>query len=237
MKEAGFYGKLPVKGDFVSRNLPYEFIDNWDRWLQKVLTRSQDLLGDDWKVCFSGGPLWCFVLAPGLCMSQAVAGVMAPSRDRVDRSFPLVVATPAGIAADCWQLISRQPLWYSQACGVVVQGLDQKISLAAFTERVGALEALQPLDETVMSIPDRTSSGPDYCYTVSEPSRFDEVLSRACRQTHQAGTMAGSLWWHSGTDTIAPCLLVCRRLPKPKQFTAMLTGHWQECGWHVVTDS
>src|SRR5690606_36950533 len=29
----GFYGKLPSRGDFVSRRLPADFIGQWDAWL------------------------------------------------------------------------------------------------------------------------------------------------------------------------------------------------------------
>ncbi len=41
-----FYGKLPAKGDFITRNLPRDFIDRWDDWLQSGMHASREALGD-----------------------------------------------------------------------------------------------------------------------------------------------------------------------------------------------
>ena len=41
---AGFYGKLPARGDFVRAGLPRDFIDPWDAWLQSVIAGSRTLV-------------------------------------------------------------------------------------------------------------------------------------------------------------------------------------------------
>jgi type VI secretion system protein ImpM len=234
MNPSGFYGKLPIKGDFVSRNLPYEFIDNWDKWLQKSLAHSQELLGDQWKEYFQHSPVWCFALATGVCLNQTAAGVIAPSGDRVDRSFPLTIVAPAGLTVDPWYLAAQQQLWYKQACQVIARRLDQNISLQTFTDQVSALELPQNVAGTAAVPPHRSSAGTDYCYAFSAQSQLDDVLRQACQQSLQIDMTAGSLWWHSGTGTIPACLLVCRNLPGPKQFAGMLTGSWQQYNWTVV---
>ena len=42
---SAFYGKLPAKGDFLSRNLPQEFVAAWDQWLQAGMHASREALG------------------------------------------------------------------------------------------------------------------------------------------------------------------------------------------------
>ena len=41
----GFYGKIPLLGDFVSRRLPRHFIEPWDSWLQSAFAASREQLG------------------------------------------------------------------------------------------------------------------------------------------------------------------------------------------------
>ena len=94
MDAAGFYGKLPSHGDFVSRRLPREFLDVWDSWLQQAVAESKARLGSDWLDAYLNSPIWRFALMPGICGDQAYLGLMMPSIDRVGRYFPLTVAAP-----------------------------------------------------------------------------------------------------------------------------------------------
>lgn len=88
----GFYGKLPARGDFVRAGLPRDFTDAWDDWLSQVMQVSRDGAGDAWLPAFLEAPVWRFVLAPGVCGSRAVVGLMMPSVDRAGRYFPLTFA-------------------------------------------------------------------------------------------------------------------------------------------------
>ncbi len=89
---AGFYGKLPARGDFVRAGLPRDFIDPWDDWLQSVMAGSRSLMGDAWLPAFLEAPVWRFALPPGMCGAQAALGLMLPSVDRAGRYFPLTFA-------------------------------------------------------------------------------------------------------------------------------------------------
>ena len=44
----GFFGKLPSRGDFVTRRLPQGFVAGWDGWLREVLAASRAELDADW---------------------------------------------------------------------------------------------------------------------------------------------------------------------------------------------
>jgi type VI secretion system protein ImpM len=89
---AGFYGKLPARGDFVRAALPRDFTDPWDNWLAGVMAASRASMGDDWLPAFLESPVWRFALPPGLCGERAALGLMLPSVDRAGRYFPLTFA-------------------------------------------------------------------------------------------------------------------------------------------------
>ena len=104
---AGFYGKLPARGDFVRAGLPRDFIDPWDAWLQSVIAGSRALAGDAWLPAYLESPVWRFALPPGMCGELAVLGLMLPSVDKAGRYFPLSFAAlhASGISAvsgDAW---------------------------------------------------------------------------------------------------------------------------------------
>jgi type VI secretion system protein ImpM len=94
-RTAGFYGKIPSRGDFVRSGLPRGFIDPWDRWMQQAMAASRIVLGDEWTAAWLQAAIWSFALAPGLCGPDAVIGVFLPSVDRIGRHFPLTVAAVA----------------------------------------------------------------------------------------------------------------------------------------------
>jgi type VI secretion system protein ImpM len=104
---AGFYGKIPARGDFVRAGLPRDFIDPWDDWLQSVIAGSHARMGQDWLAAFLESPVWRFALAPGQCGARGVVGLMLPSVDRAGRYFPLSFAAlgdidPAAPGATAW---------------------------------------------------------------------------------------------------------------------------------------
>jgi len=90
----GWYGKLPILGDFTRRHLPPAFIDPWDDWLQAGIAGSRAALGGAWLDHYLTAHVWHFVLMPGVLGPQAWAGVWSPSVDRVGRYFPFTLAAP-----------------------------------------------------------------------------------------------------------------------------------------------
>ena len=90
----GFYGKLPMAGDFVARRLPPEFVRTWDRWLCRHLVSRLDR---PWPA--AGLRFFC----PG-----PVTGVVAASSDRAGRAFPLTLAAEVPPQAPGWyEALSR----------------------------------------------------------------------------------------------------------------------------------
>jgi type VI secretion system ImpM family protein len=101
---AGWFGKIPALGDFVSRRLPQAFVDPWDAWLSAELVAAQDALGDAWLSTYREGPIWRFALMAGAINRDCWYGVWLPSFDRVGREFPLTIAVGGRTRADAPEL-------------------------------------------------------------------------------------------------------------------------------------
>lgn len=94
---AGFFGKLPALGDFVSRQLAYAQVRRIDDWMQcglRALQRTSTRGGD----AELGVPVWRFVLPCGVWGGRAFCGALMPSLDKVGRRFPLLACV--GLDAD-----------------------------------------------------------------------------------------------------------------------------------------
>ena len=144
MTTAGFYGKLPSEGDFVSRRLPWEFTSAWDAWLQQGLHASRAALGSRWLELYLSAPVWRFQLAPGVCGPQGWRGLFFASVDRVGRYFPLTLAFPQApsdaAAPGTDGLVADDDAWLAIE-DVALTALDPAQSVDAFDRAVLALSA------------------------------------------------------------------------------------------------
>lgn len=89
---AGFFGKLPARGDFVGGGLSAALVATWHGWMQQRLAESRDELQEGWTEAWLVAPVWRFALPPGQCGTQSVTGLFLPSVDKVGRYFPLLAA-------------------------------------------------------------------------------------------------------------------------------------------------
>lgn len=82
----GFFGKLPLSGDFVARGLPAGTQATLDRWLTRLLV-----------ACGRAPEGWPTDGVRGLIAhaGKPFAVVIVPSRDAAGREFPLAALTPA----------------------------------------------------------------------------------------------------------------------------------------------
>ncbi|MBL8673475.1 MAG: type VI secretion system-associated protein TagF, partial [Rhodospirillales bacterium] len=72
----GFFGKLPGRGDFVRRDLPNAFVEDWDAWVQRGMAASRAALGAGWLDVWLCAPIWRFAFVAGVCGPDAWAGVL-----------------------------------------------------------------------------------------------------------------------------------------------------------------
>lgn len=227
----GFYGKLPARGDFVSRHLPRSFLDPWDDWLQTAMATSRQRLEERWLECYLTSPLWRFALSPGLCGEDAYAGVLMPSVDRVGRYYPLLIAVSIKDTGNLLDLAENGGTWFQRAEEVILTGLDDHLNLDDFTAQVQALGSPLALMTPTKSTAPELADGLTWYCPLDNPTGFNDIRSALTEYLLQRCFSCYSLWWSHGSEHIVPCLLMCQGLPPSEGFAALLAGNWSQLGW------
>lgn len=147
MTAAGLFGKLPAKGDFVGRGLSAGFQAEFEAWLARTVEAARLSLGDDFRAVWDAAPVWRFWIGPGAGMAPC-AGVMAASRDRVGRRYPLAILIEGGPAGRSLPLPPVLPgaggRWFETLEAAVARAMDED-----FAEDPAALLApLRPPERT-----------------------------------------------------------------------------------------
>ncbi|GFE50902.1 hypothetical protein So717_26550 [Roseobacter cerasinus] len=135
----GYFGKVPVHGDFVGHGLPRVVENGLDVWLRAAMRASQTQLGRGWLDAFLVTPVWHFAVPAGAFGPETVLGVMMPSVDRVGRYFPLIIA-------GSFPMPMMQALHAVDGCGfypgaeaAALSVLRSGLSIGAFNEAIEAL--------------------------------------------------------------------------------------------------
>lgn len=234
----GYYGKVPILGDFVSRRLPRSFIDRWDKWLQEAITTSRNQLAEDWQKSYLISPMWRFALAPGICDSRLWLGVLMPSVDKVGRHFPFTLAKSVPNEDNLFNLLAQENRledWFDKAEEVMLSILQERqLSLEEFDSRVMGLQNLFVDAERQESLHERYPGMllPNHSWRIQLDS-VDAVSKGFPLLLHLSISSLSSvysLWWSDGAEGIAPSLLLCKGLPPTQGFAAMLDGEWRRWG-------
>lgn len=220
----GWYGKLPMLGDFASRRLPQAFIETCDDWLSNGIEASRQRLGDAWLNTYLTGPLWRFAWAPPVVDARWWFGVLMPSVDKVGRYFPLVVA------------------WASASAPIDAEALRALDELQArmANAALASLRANATLDDFESAL----ESPLPYALACAEPAlsaselpgrqRFEADVPRSLLQWAQALSsvdftrrLAGhSLWWLDPGSTSEHRLSIAPGLPPAEHFVDLLQRDW-----------
>lgn len=233
----GFYGKLPAKGDFLSRHLPREFVSAWDDWLQSGLNASRAGLGDQWKNIYLTSPIWRFALSPGNCGECGWIGLFMPSMDRVGRCFPFAVARALPENRPPLDAAIGQQSWLSRVEELSLTALDDDdIDLAEFDESLAAAtttfpDSGEPSDGTGIERIATMDLSAGVRLPMTRDLNHDAVLRGVASNWMDRQFARYSLWWTEGSQIVTPSLLFFPGLPVADRFSALLDGGWTRQGW------
>ncbi len=216
----GWHGKLPSLGDFASRRLDASFIEPWDGWLAAGLLALREAQPENWLDDYLGSPSWRFLLMPGVMPgqttgdagTQAWAGVLMPSVDRVGRYFPLTLVLPLGAGPASTQQLAGVWHWLSRLDELARDALYEDWTADRLEEEL----ARMALPELSPPLP------PDTGAPLSEGSLVEVRAERNAdavwhigveAQRAWAGGAHGRAWWHARPDEGPPRLLLSRGLP------------------------
>jgi type VI secretion system protein ImpM len=226
----GLYGKLPARGDFLSRRLDPQFIERWDAWLQRVMAESREALGERWLECFLSAPVWRFVLPAGMVSKLGWTGVLVPSVDRVGRYFPLTLA--AGFAderIDAPSTLGRLMSWLDALERLALEALGASVDVDAFDQRLCA-QAL-PEGAPLVAPQDDDTVPLDAGAFQAWPLRADVDMQEILQRGALGRRTATSVWATRGGEHFAPCIAACGDWIPGGHFCALLDGRWTEHGW------
>ena len=219
--EPGYYGKLPTYGDFIQKRLPRDFVQPWDDWLQTGIAAAKERLPQEWLTHYLNCPAWKFVLAGGVCGSQACAGVTIPSVDRVGRYFNFTLATMLPTYTAPTGFLINQFDWLQQmedlAIGVLEDELDQdglEDGLAQFDMLPVEIERERPVFH----------SGDGFMRLLfREPTEAPDQVQALLHELVQDNRDEGyGIWMQRGSHQVHPQILVCRGMPSTEQFLDLM---------------
>ncbi|MBS3954840.1 MAG: type VI secretion system-associated protein TagF [Methylomicrobium sp.] len=238
--EPGFYGKLPMLGDFISRRLPRDFLTPWDNWLQSSISASREELGNHWLNSYISAPIWRFVLSPCVCGQSAWAGILMPSVDKVGRYFPLTVAARIVKEGYLPDLFCSSSGWFEHLEAAALSGLEDSLDTEEFDRLVQNLPAV-PEFKAIQAGATQESldhSGKNAFYvTLDRPDHMSEAIAGLSEVLLDQSLRGYSLWSTLGSDEQPTALLVCEGMPPLSAFSGLLTGNVGERGWNIQKKS
>lgn len=154
---AGYYGKMPLAGDFVTRRVAQQTVSIWDTWLRYGLLDAKNAPASGDLIERHQATVWNFLVPPAVAGEQLI-GLIGNSRDRVGRQYPFTIfETLAARTGGQFRLDHVAPFFMRH--GPIVRALQlRQINL----EQLGnALEAAADWQVPAMTAADPDASGGD----------------------------------------------------------------------------
>lgn len=224
--QCGFFGKLPVLGDFLSRRLSQGFLEPWDQWLRQSVAIAREQLGVHWDGWYTNSAPWRFALEAGVAGPRPVIGVLLASNDRVGRQFPLTLAVELPHTYGALELATTLSGWFEAAEALLRAGTSGAYDAQSFDAAISALPAM--LDPAVAAAAAADVAACQQFLLAHGAFRLPlgaggltQSLAAMC-----AGQLARTapplgLFWCEATSG-EPALLATRALPAPQFFADML---------------
>lgn len=200
---AGFYGKVPCKGDFVTRNIPRTVVDNLYKWLQLGLQASKEHLSDDWLEQYAVAPIWHFYIGKDVISNEAWVGIWMPSVDKVGRHFPICVIHPVNESLSEVAELSNFNPWFFECEDILLDGLEESVDFDSFCQEIINSQAYQrvstdnEIDDVFASVEQKDTEQPKTAITtelvlpqpatplekhlVEKVKRLEQAVTQLCK--------------------------------------------------------
>jgi len=230
MRQLGYTGKTPHRGDFVRHNVPVLLHDRWDDWLSETLLEAGRTIAD-WPASYDAAPVWRFAFSADIAGEDARAGVLIATRDSVGRHYPFTVFATLDVGTTPLDALADDALLGS------LESLAREA--LADAERYDALKAA--LDTLQHAMPPPTGGGQGLPFHAGAATHVDEpavYCEDACLLQDRAGTRRlldavlrqgtgpYSVWRRDDTPTTDGRLIVTGGLPQGGAALALFGADW-----------
>ncbi|MDH3326234.1 MAG: type VI secretion system-associated protein TagF, partial [Gammaproteobacteria bacterium] len=211
---AGYFGKLPMRGDFIQRNMSAEFVHTWDNWLQSVIATSHHNLGHQWLDHYLVSPIWRYLIPQQSQTYQL--GVMLPSVDKVGRYFPFTISVNITPKVDASRIISKNRDWFNMAENIALQALNESID---YEQLNAIIDELEPRDNITEFNQGRRIS---FRIPVDKFTSIENALEESRQYLPAKPKFNFSYWWNEGNQEKPGNLICCEGMPDDNIYIAML---------------
>lgn len=209
----GVMGKHPGFGDFVQAGLSRDTHDALMAWLDKTLARVQEDAHGDWKRWWAEAQPLRFWIGRDV-LGVPLAGVLRPSRDKVGRVYPLILA-----AENVYLPVPGDG-------GAVDQGPWETLEAHLDTVQPGQGGA-SLLDGLALDLPAETEMerSMGHCLWAHHPEGDLAALLRAAAKADLSrAALKRTYWWAPGDHARLPVWLGCHGLPDAGALGWLLAG-------------
>ncbi len=220
----GLFGKLPAHGDFVQRNLPGNFVEIWDDWLQHYVAASQEQLGEQWLEVYLTSPIWRFMLSSGAVDADTWAGIMLPSVDKIGRYFPFSIITRLPSSISSLEFLLTQNEWFNHAEELALKALSGDLTV---DDLINEIEQIEISYNTIyINTGDLENNNPVVINMDFEEQSPSSVSDYFLDSILQKSVASYSAWTTPGSERVSPNLFLSQGLPPIQGITAMMNGQW-----------
>lgn len=208
--QAGFFGKHPGFGDFITHGLPAPLREELETWFTDALARTKQQLGELWEQVYDHARPVRFWIGPSVLRDKgAVRGVIWPSRDRVGRRYPIVLIagesnpSPPPIAPD-------QSLY---------EEMEARLTKAMLSE------ARQP--EGLLALEGFGTAGPpetDTLWAVNAQASASDLMHAIGAADYTRAASGRSYWWSDADDLRSGAVWSCTGLADAQALAWLLSG-------------
>ena len=242
---AALFGKLPLRGDFITRNMPRALQRPFEDWLIPLVQETRKELGAEWTGHWRSAGPWRFWIGADVLggswqrdlrraghepvvQGGAITGVLLPSADRHGRDFPLVVVLADALARLMPPPVTTPPDrgWYDLCDDLLYAARAGQQDIAAIEAALDHLpgpvlpegaEEMAPLLE-------------QRALWAQSPERAEDGTGRIWHDIaladHHLAASHRSYWWQAPRAGAAQRVLTLAGLPDAGSFAFMLAqGH------------
>lgn len=208
--DAGVWGKIPSRGDFLTGRGPAIVVRPLEAWLDEALALARRRHGEGFSAVWSAAPIWRFSVRGGVFGPRPVAGTICPSVDSGGREYPLVLFSILGAGAEPLMVLADGGRWFAALEALSLEALSGARGPGDLADAVAALGPPPVRGRTSGDLPPATIE-------VSEAGvpMLDDPPPSAAAAWVTVGGPGAAAWGRTDAEPPSPAVFAALLVPPP----------------------